>query len=222
MTHDMAHQLTEATEAAPEAVASFALSLQHKLLQLQQHLDGSWTPLFEDRWPFLRELGERSAAARLGADLFLAQAGGVPPACDVAAQPVQLALLPRPRVVRSLAVLALAGRPGVLRCAVGREARQGLRDMLDTAYEPVLGCSGSGRPVPHEVLGWTETHWACVGYHDWTSLLRPQDSLWRRMVRVSLPRGLLGMRKRRRMAPADLKVRQALQVLAQAGVPWPC
>ena len=208
--------------AAPDAFASLALSLQHKLQHLQQHLDGSWAPLFEARWPFLGELAAHPACARLQADLFLAQGGGVPHASDLAAPQVQLALLARPRVIRSLAMLALAGRPGVLRCAVERETRRALCEWLDTAYEPLVAHSARGRPVPHEVLDWTEVHWACVGYHDWVALLRRHDSLWRRIVRVSLPRGLLGMRRRRRIAPADLKVRQALQGLVDAGVPWPC
>ena len=222
MTTDTAAPTPAQEASVPDALASFALSLQHKLLHLPQHLDGSWKSLFDARWPFLGELAAHPGCQRLQADLFVAQGGGVPGGNDLAAPHVQLALLARPRVVRSLAVLALAGRPGVLRCAVEREARRALREWLDAAYEPLLAHSARGRPVSHQVLGWTETHWACLGYHDWAALLRPQDSLWRRMVRVSLPRGLLGMRKRRRLAPADVKVRQALQVLSDAGVQWPC
>ncbi|WP_251779934.1 type III secretion protein HrpB4 [Caldimonas mangrovi] len=203
-------------------MASLALGLQRKLFDMPLHAHTSWAQVIDARWPFLGELSDRPGVAALRAELLVAQGGGLPAATDLGAAEVQLALQGREQVVRSLARLALARRPGVLRCAVERDARQALRSVLGELYPAVMAHSGRGRPVPYEVLRWTEMHWACVGYHDWTTLLRPQDSLWRRMVRLSLPRGLLGMRARRRLAPADLKVRQAIQLLSDAERAWPC
>lgn len=222
MTMATMEQGQAADPVSPQAMATLALGLQRKLFDVHLHVDTSWAPVFDARWPFLGELSGRPEVGALRAELLVAQGGGLPAATNLAAAEVQVALQGREQVVRSLARLALARRPGVLRCAVEREARQALRAVLGEAYAAVMAHSGRGRPVPSDVLRWTEMHWACVGYHDWATLLRPQDSLWRRMVRLSLPRGLLGMRARRRLAPADLKVRQAMQVLSETGQAWPC
>jgi hypothetical protein len=133
---------------------------------------------------------------------------------------VQLAALPRNQILHHLCALALIRRPGVLRCCIQRTPRDALRKTLGGAFDALMSLSSKGRPVSSEVACWSPMQWSCVGYGDWMALLEPGDRIWRRLVRLSLPRGLLGTSSMRDMAPAEVKPLQAMTSLKHAGVAW--
>jgi hypothetical protein len=208
--------------AAPHALAAWLAGLQAKLFSLPEHLDDSWHGPIVERWPFLAQVLDTAAQGRLLGVLLLQDCRGTPPAQRLSLPEVRLALQDRAAIQRSLCALALARRPGVLRCCIDREARDSLRDALGALFEPLARLGQRGRPVSAEVAVWSPLHWACMGYVDWLELLEGDDRLFRRIVRLSLPQQLLAMPKRRRQARAEFAPAQAVQALKDVEVGWPC
>jgi len=208
--------------AAPHALAAWLAELQAKLFSLPEHLDEAWHPLIVERWPFLAQVIDGTAQGRLLGVLLLQDSRGAPPAQRLSLPEVRLALQDRAAIQRSLCALALARRPGVLRCCIDREARGSLRDALGELFDPLARLGLRGRPVSAEVAVWSPLHWACMGYMDWLELLVGDDRLFRRIVRLSLPPQLLAMPKRRRQARAEFAPAQAVQALKDMEVAWPC
>ncbi|HEX6703352.1 MAG TPA: type III secretion protein HrpB4 [Albitalea sp.] len=221
MTHGLVDDASP-VDCTPVAVAEWSQHLQHKLFALEAHLDDSWRVLVGKRWPALAQVPDGRLQGRLLGTLLLRRCRAVPSALRLAAPEIRLCLLERTNALRSLAVLALVRRPGALRCCIDRGAKAALHDALGPLLGPLEGLSGSGRPVDADAAGWSPLHWACLGYVDWLKLLQPEDELFKRLVRLSLPARLLDMRVRRRAAPPELPPRQALQVLKDAEAHWPC
>lgn len=203
------------------ALAAACADLEHALSTAAQRVHASWRPALERRWPFLGGIDDDAARARL---LARALAGrvGLPEPQLVAAPDGRLACAGPEVRMRSLCMLSLACRPGVLRCCVERHARVALSQALGEAAGPLAVLAEGGRAVPHRVAAWTPLHWACIGFLDWLALPAGRDRLLRRLLVLSLPNGLLGMARRSRLAPRDLEPAAAVQALERAGGRWPC
>ena len=214
-------------ESAPPPVDAAAglvqalLQLHHKLGHIDVHLDDSWQRWLQQRCTGLEALPD-DLLLRLKQAWLLQPQAACPDAQRLGEPALRLALQERGQVRRSLCALALARRPGVLRCCLERARRQRLRDALDDVFEPLVLASQGGRPVPAEVISWSPLAWACVGYFDWLALTSPGDRLLCRLVRLSLPRRLGGHAVRRRRAPPERAESAALQMLRQMEGAWPC
>lgn len=211
--------LSDGAEIA--ALVALARAFEAKLQRLHEDLDPAWQAELAQRWAGLAALAEPARAA-LRPALFIDLCGGLPALPRLMDPLARLVLLPREDLVGRLCALALARRPGVLRCCVDRQALDAMRRALGTHFDPLMALSQHGRPLGDAATRWSPAHWACMGYFDWVSRLAPNDGVLRRVARLSLPPGLLGRMARLQPVPADLRTTHALRSLAEAGVEWPC
>jgi hypothetical protein len=178
-----------AVAPGPQQLAVLAQAFEQRLDALAEHVDASW----EDVAPWrsaLRETPPGSARRRLLVDLFERWCGPLPSLLELATPAGRLATMPRLTMLTRLCALALAARPGAVRCCIERPARQGLEQALGPVLPLLRDASRGGVPVSSEVAAWSPMQWACAGYAD---LLRArgwrQRSL-RRLVRLALPAAL--------------------------------
>jgi hypothetical protein len=134
----------------------------------------------------------------------------------------RIALLGRSAQWRTWCMLALAARPGVLRCCVAKEPRRALRETLGSAFEPLMSVSARGRATTGELAAWTPAHWACAGYLDWCTLLAPDDAALRELAVLSLPPALMGVEAALAAVPADLPPAHAVKLIDELGLEWSC
>ena len=205
----------------PFDLAQAALALEHKLAALSEHMDPRRLHA-GSAWAAIDRLPDAPLRRRLAARVFLQRVGPWPALARLHDRPARLVMLDGPGIVRQLCLLALAGRPGALRGCVDREVRTGLQAALGPAWDTLATVAERGRIVGQAATAWTPLHWACLGYCDWTGLLQRGDSALRRLVRLSLPPGLLGVRRRLRALQPDLPPAQALALLDELGLEWPC
>ena len=211
------------TMAAPEQLAAWAVSFDGKLRGLVDDLDASWQDELLGPWAFLEALPPESAAAlwpRLWRDR-MAPGGGLPALGRFADPLPRLGLLPRGELLQRLCTLALARRPGVLRCCIDRTVRAPLQRALGEHFAPLAAMSARGRPVEADQAAWTPVQWACVGFSDWSAALSADDGPVRQMVRWSLPRAAVEEVLASPVA-AERNVAASLSALAEADVEWPC
>ena len=208
-------------DAAPAALATWAQALEQKLAHLHEQLDPAHHARSMQTWQWLAQLPAGAARRRLAARLFEQHVAPLPDLARMADRHARVALLPREQILRQLCMLALARRPGALRCCIERQARQDLQAQLGAGYERLMSVSCGGRAPPEHTTRWTPMHWSCVGFFDWAALLHSSDRALRRLVRLSLPLGLLDVR-RKRPQHSDLKSDRAVQVLDQLGLEWSC
>ncbi len=213
----------EATAAA--GIATILLRLHDRLERLEEALDESWLAWLEGRGVDLR-CGPLDGDGRLRNRLLsvLLIRTPVPAAArarwsDVA---LRIALVDRDDALRGLCLLALARRPGVLRCCIDREARAALRVAIGDVFERLASAAAGGRAVPSDVAAWSPMQWACVGYFDWLSMTAAEDRLHRRLLRSALPMRVGGIGLRRRRAPPERGAAAALSMLMEADSAWPC
>ncbi|MBB3193681.1 type III secretion protein HrpB4 [Roseateles terrae] len=207
-----------------ERLAGWAVAFENKLCGLADDLDVGWREPLLSPWAFMEAMpGERAAALwpRLWQDR-LGQEGPWP-RLDRFEEPwTRLCLLPRTELLHRLCVLALARRPGVLRCCIDRQVRLPLQRALGDSFAMLGTFSAQGRPVDAAQAAWSPVEWACVGFLDWTEALREDTPLIRTLVRWSLPRQMLESRLAAGAVPAERSAAAAWQALAQAGMEWPC
>lgn len=207
-----------------QALAKFALLLQHRLDGLPDNLDKTWRAAIGlDAWGSTSQPADE-ARRRVLTRLFQQWCGPLPPLPCLDTPTGRLALLARSRLLPRLCALALLCRPGVLRCCVERRARDSLARALGPAFLPLLDLSVSGAPVSAEIASWTPRRWAWVGYTDLARTRAwPSPSL-RRLVRLSLPATHSAPgHARLRPPPAALPVPQALaglDTLFAGKTPW--
>ena len=206
----------------PFSLAQAAAAFQHKLTRLPDDVDPERHAQPGAPWGWLTQLADAAARRQVLARLFPQLVAPWPALARLLERPARLALLDRPTMVRHWCLLALAGRPGVLRCVIEREARRSLQEALGAAFEPLLSVSTRGRTVSEHAAAWTPVHWACVGYNDWTALLQAEDAALRRMARLSLPPGLLGVHREMRETAADLTPATALALIDELRLEWSC
>lgn len=208
----------------PEQQAAWALAFGHKLQGMIDDLDAEWREEVMAPWAFVEALPE-SAARRLMPRLWAGHLGGATalPSLRRFEDPLtRLCLLPRGELLHRLCTLALARRPGVLRCCIDRSVRAPLQRALGDTFDALAVMSRSGRPVDAVTAGWSPVVWACVGYADWSARLKAEDEAVRRIVRLSVPRGLLDEVMEQPPVAAERGVPETLAALAEAGVEWPC
>lgn len=208
-----------AARASPEQLAVLAQHLGLKLERLAADTDPEqWRRL--DFEPTGADAAASSRAAMLRR--FVAHIGGLPALASLLQPAARLALLPREDIRSRLCALALAGRPGVLRCCVDKATRQALQQSLGPAWTPLCAISRRGSnagpaPAPRSPL-----EWACVGYADWRAALLPGEPVLHRLVGLSLPASLLEATLAGPAEAAEVAPQRALQQLADEGLPWPC
>lgn len=143
-----------------------------------------------------------------------ARCGGLPMVERLLEPAARWVLLPRAALLQHLVGLALARRPGVLRCCLDRERREALKAAVGELWAPLWTQALEGGDPPDEVLiHWNAEQWSCQGYVDWIQLLGPQDGVLRRCVRLQLPRRVLAA-LREHAAPAELSSVMAFRQLS--------
>lgn len=205
-------------------LAHWALAFDTKLSHLVHDLDTDWQAPLLSPWAFMEAMSaERSGA--LWPRLWRSRLGqeGAWPRLDQFEDPWwRLCLLPRAELLHRLCVLALARRPGVLRCCIDRSVRVPLQRALADAFPILSGFSLQGRPVDAVQAGWSPVEWACVGFLDWADMLGEDARLIQTLVRWSLPRQMLDLRREAGPVPAERSAESARRALVQAGLEWPC
>ena len=209
-------------DVSGQDIVDWSVKLEFKLKCLIHHLDPSWHAALMPQWAFLDDISNGESRHRIAARLMLNQCGSIPDVARLKDPVTHLVLHDRPHMLQKLCILALCRRPGVLRCVIDKQARHMLKQALDDAFDPLMTLSSRGRAVKQEVALWSPVHWACIGYGDWASMLLEEDHALRRIVRFSLPQQLLGMTQYRRLVSGDIKPLQAIKLLEEIGVAWPC
>jgi Bacterial type III secretion protein (HrpB4) len=223
------------SEGQPEQLAGLALAIGQKLARLGVDTDADqlrqlWaTP----PWAVFTSCGVSQAALndagnanmaifrKLQMDLLIKHMGGLP-ALTVFLQPTaQLALQPREHIQRQLCVLALAQRPGVLRCCINKTVRQALQRVVGSAWTALSALSRHGQPVSEARACASAAHWSCVGFQDWSSSLAPDYPALHRLVALSLPAAELVAISAATSEEAELAAPEALRRLAEQGLVWP-
>lgn len=204
--------------AAAAELAGFARQLELRLAALGDDLDPEQAAEGLERQRCLDALPD-APRARLAARWRLADLGGTLPLAELRAPLVRLALQARAEALRSLCVLALAARPGVLRCCIDRTAREAMRSALGELFG--LLAERRGRAVDADQARWSPVRWACLGFIEWQAALPPSASVYARLVRCMVPLPLLQAVGRDDDAPPELSVAQALAELQARGCRWP-
>jgi len=207
---------------ASARLAAWAQAFESRLQDLVQQLDPSWQASLAPELAMLDHLPDDVSRRRFITRWLRHRCRGWPQLHRWLEPSPRLVLLRRGPMLRQLCTLALARRPGVLRCVVERRARQALKEALGPNHEPLRLLSVSGRAAPDGVAEWSPLHWACVGYDDWVDMLRAEDRPVRRIVRLSLPQKRPDAPLLRRGVLAERSVPQALQALHEHEVAWPC
>lgn len=176
-------------------LSAWAAGVQH--LDVQVHPDwveragGGWAALWRsagaEAGVAVHTPAHRLARHRLHRRLAALLCGGEPAPQALLSPLGRWCVLPPAELERHLMGLALALRPGVLRCCVHRPVRQALWSALGSAVEPLRALGAHAAAPPRDQLGWMPSQWACIGYGDLA-----QARLWpgrclRRWVRLRLP-----------------------------------
>jgi hypothetical protein len=207
---------------ASARLAEHALAFQRKLAAFGDHVDPRRLSAPGDYWTWLGQLPDAGMRQRIAARLFERSVAVLPPLERLADRHARVVLLSREVILRQFCTLALARRPGALRCCIDRDVRAGLREALGPNFEILAMAADRGRPLGEPAVRWTPMHWSCLGYIDWSLLLQRDDQALRRIARMSLPRGLLGMNKLYPVARADLKPARAVALMDELGLEWSC
>ncbi|SEK24887.1 type III secretion protein (HrpB4) [Roseateles sp. YR242] len=205
-------------------LAGWAVAFDAKLCGLAEDLDTSWRQALLGPWSFLDAMPPERAAVlwpRLWRDR-LAHEGHWPALGRFDDPLTRLCLLPRGDLLQRLCTLALARRPGVLRCCIDRSVRAPLQRALGDTFSVLSTFSPQGRPVDAAQAAWSPVQWACVGFADWSAALAGDSRLITTLVRWSLPRQALDQVLDAAPVPAERPVAAALAALGQAEVTWPC
>jgi len=201
-------------------LAQHASAFQLKLARLPQDTDPARQG--DGALRCLALVTDPKARGRLVARLYPRLFGPWPSLARLDDRATRLALLDRDRLVSHLCRLALAARPGALRCCIARDVRRALQASLGDAFDGLLRGGTGGRAIPETAAGWSPLHWACLGFLDWATLLQPEDKPLRRLVEASLPPGLLGMPAACSTVPRERSAAKAVEELDRLSLEWSC
>jgi Bacterial type III secretion protein (HrpB4) len=215
-------------------LAALAVALQDKLQRLGSEIDPKRLLRLQasPEWASI-DFDESSAAAsperasiaaaawrRARTTLYLQYIGGLPALTTLLQPWARLALLPPERIQAQLCVLALARRPGVLRCSVEKTVRQEWRRVLGPAHEQLSLLCRHGRPVTGAHLRLSPAQWTRVGFDDWRNGLVPHQPALHRLVDLSIP-DTGSEAEAWPSEDAELKAPEAVERLATVGLTWP-
>jgi Bacterial type III secretion protein (HrpB4) len=205
--------------------AALARAVDHKLQSLVMDLDPDRAKKFDLMWPPLSSFGNtRLMSSNRGnaiLKILISHCGGMPLLTEFNPSSARLALLPRAEIHVQLCALAIARRPGVLRCCVDKQARQSLQASLGSRLSALKVLSLSSQQVSPESANWRPMRWVCIGYRDWCETIAPRTPTIHRMVALSLPEAMLHEVLAAPAEPAEHGVVVALQRLETQGVAWP-
>jgi Bacterial type III secretion protein (HrpB4) len=204
-----------------------ALRFQQRLDEWPAHIDPAWRDAALARC--LHAVGAASSGVRRRTALAVFRRW-----CGVLPQPealtqcgAGLALCSREELLARLCCLALALRPGVLRCCVDGRVRELMRRALGETFDRLRDQAQGGRPVSAVVARREPIAWACVGYRDLVRAGLMRERSLRRCTRLSLPRhwpaSLRGIdAPMLEPVPRPMRVSAALDRVVQlrGGAPW--
>lgn len=170
----------------PGELARLALVFQRRLDRLPDDIDDGWAALNALR-PALDQMPDGPSRRRLMLTLYRRWCGPLPDPRLLATPGGRLALHGRLGLLSRLCAVALAGRPGVLRCCVEIRARRALEGALGPAMAALRESARQGAVVPAQVAAWSPIQWACVGYADLALAGAWPHRGLRRLVRLALP-----------------------------------
>jgi hypothetical protein len=164
-----------------------ALRFEARLDDWAAHIDPGWRELqavqcltaVEDLTPQVRR--------RVALAVYRRWCGELPQPESLARPGWSLALCDREELLARLCSLALALRPGVLRCCVERRARESMRHALGDTFDRLRDQAQGGKPVNSAVTRREPLAWACVGYRDLVRAGSMRERSLRRCTRLSLP-----------------------------------
>lgn len=207
------------------SLAALAQSVEHKLRFFYTDLDPYRAEALRQAWPFIALLSNPATANayehKVWLKMTVQQCGGVPPLMDFSHAAARLALLPRAEIHTQLCTLAIARRPGVIRCCIDKQTRLTIRSALGPAFIAVNKLARSSKPVSPLVTHWPILHWACVGYRDWHDSLAPKVPAIHQLVAHSLPESMLSEVMESVSEPAEHGANFAVELLAAQGLSWP-
>lgn len=200
----------------PLAMTEAVLAFEKRLLSLPDDVHVQWFGALGTNWQLAVAMPAGEQRRRLMLGVVEDFCGALPDAQRLVDPQARWALWPVPDLHRRLMALALARRPGVLRCSIEREQVQAQRQALGERWAQLRPAALAGSPaVPPEVQAWTALHWSCQGYFDWAELLRRDDAFLRRMVRLTLPLQLM-LKVRAQRADAVRGSAEAMVLLRHA------
>ena len=211
------------SERDPDALATLAMAVQHKLLSDSAGLDPVHLGQLLESRPWLGLAGQVCAPAVTWVGAVSSLWGGLPPLQSFFQLAAGLALLPREPLLRSLCTLALARRPGVVRGLIERASRDGVRAAVGPAWPALqalsaksLCAAGPQRCLDPGPLAW-------VGYEDWSLVMRQGPPQLLRMVWHSLPPDDMAQGTDLASAlPSHWSGEAAIEHLDAMGFAWPC
>jgi hypothetical protein len=171
-----------------DALVAAAARFERHLAAWGSELDPSWHDSPAARW--LTQVAQAPTKVRVhvAAAVFARWCGALPPPEALLQGVGAWALAGRAELLSRLCTLALARRPGVLRCCIDGPTRHALRRALGESFDRLREQARGGRALPADLARREPVAWACVGYRDAVRAgLLPWRSL-RRMTRLSLPR----------------------------------
>jgi hypothetical protein len=212
-------------ETTATSLAALAQSVEHKLRFFNADLDPDRAKALLKKWPFVAGLSPPAQASaserKVWLQMTVQQCGGLPPLVEFSHSAARLALLPRVEIHTQLCALAIARRPGVLRCCIDKQKRLALRTALGPTFLALNTLARSSKAVSILVTDWPVLRWVCVGYRDWYDTIAPKVPTIHQLVALSLPELTLAEVMESRSEPAEYGAGAAVKLLATQGLSWP-
>lgn len=207
------------------SLAELAQSVEYKLRFFDTDLDPDRAKALRQAWPFIASLSNPATASACERTAWLKitvqQCGGIPSLMEFTHAAAKIALLSRAEIHTQLCTLAVARRPGVIRCCIDKETRLALRSALGPAFIALNALARSSKPVSPLVMHWSALRWACIGYRDWHDTLAPKVPTIHQLVAHSLPELMLSEVTESPPELAEHGADVALELLAEQGLSWP-
>ena len=205
--------------------AALARAVERKLQRLHTDLDPDRAKVFRLTWPFFPSFEDTktisSQSSNLISKVLISRCGGLPQLTEFNPSAARLALLSRAEIHAQLCILAIARRPGVLRCIVDKQTRQSMQAALGSALFALNALGRSSQRVVSVSANWQALRWVCIGFRDWQEAIAPQTPTIHQMIALSLPEAMLLEVLAAPIEPAEHGAVAALELLKTQGIAWP-
>jgi hypothetical protein len=165
-----------------------ALRFEQRLVEWPAQIDPAWRDASGARCLRAASAASIGLRRRTALAVFRHWCGVLPQPEALTEGGACLALCSREELLARLCCLALALRPGVLRCCVDGRVRELMRRALGESFDRLRDQAQGGRPVSAPVARREPIAWACVGYRDLARAGLMRERSLRRCTRLSLPR----------------------------------